>query len=157
MRLLATRSLAFEFEYEQARGASPSKIEESCRHILSPGFEASIPQKGNGSEVSGFVQTHTQFTAKTLAKRAINNGITYLVFERFFKHRLQQLGLSSTCKSVSAIFGLNINQFRILRYNQMPTLVDSLLSDNVQITLQAEDASERRIARQADYNREYGH
>lgn len=147
LRVLAHRSLAFEFIHDQARNGSQSKIDYLCHYVISTNPETDISQKGSRSEVSDFIRRHTRFTSKALARRAVHSGVEYLVFEKFLKHRLQQIGLPDTCESISAILGLHINQFKTLRYNQMPAIVDALLLDDVQITLKADGNREEGVTR----------
>lgn len=140
LRVLAIRSLAFEFNEKQtADGISPTRLDELCHYALSPEMETDISQKGQHSAVSAFVKSDARFTSGVLARRAIHNGVKHLVFERVLANRLQQLDMPNVCEAISAILGLNINQFRCLRYDQMSSLVEELLSENMQINMERDE------------------
>lgn len=154
LRLLAIRSLATEFTTEQLSDKSPTRVDELTAYVLSiePGENGDQQNdaslfRGRGSAVPNFVERLPNISSKPLANRAINSGIKYLVFEKVLKHRLQEFDLPEICEAISAILGLNIQNFRILPYKRMPDLVDTLLLDSMHISLQRDDEPEKEYKR----------
>ena len=141
-----------EFTYEQDeqdQDAARTRVEELTISVLSLSSNPEIDflQKGNQSDVSVFVNRHPRFTFKPLARRSIHTGIKHLVFERVLKHKLQQLQLPDDCEAISAALGLNINQFKSLRYQQIPAVVDELLSDAMILVVGHDKIQKKNITR----------
>lgn len=129
LRVLALRSLALDFNTWQMGRGSKTRTEELVNHVLSPMPDANPVQEGRRSAVAEFVDSQAQFSDfKALARRAIHIGVKHLVFERVAKHHLQQLGLSEQCEAISALLAFNIQNFRIMKYEDMPALLRGLLS-----------------------------
>lgn len=142
LRLLAIRSLASEFTTEQSLLKPQTKVDELVAYVYSveAGTNEHQPDsKGRRSDVSDFVERHSRIsTAAKLANGAINNGIKHLVFEEVLRNRLRERGLPDMSEAVSAILGLNMNNFRSLPYRRMPDLLDVLLADDMKVSLQRE-------------------
>lgn len=88
LRMLALRSLAFEFNDDQVRRGLKSKVEEIWSQLLSASFSSRSINEGRGGRVADFVKRKVEFTSKDLITKAINSGVKHLVFEELLKCRL---------------------------------------------------------------------
>lgn len=132
LRVLAVRSFAFDFIAWQVEHEPRTRIERLVCHVISPTPDVNPVKEGRRSAVAEFVGCQSHFSDfKELAKRSIHIGIKHLVFELVVKHHLQQLGLPSSCEAISALLAWNIQNFRVMRYEEMPALIRGLLSHKV--------------------------
>lgn len=134
LRVLALRSLALEFNDDQVRRGLKSKVEEICSQLLSASFSSRSINEGRGGRVADFVKRKVEFTSKELITKAINSGVKHLVFEELFKCRLEQLGLPGLCEAISVGFALSPDNFKTIRYDEMPVLIEQLLTDGLLIS-----------------------
>lgn len=125
LRVLALRSIALEFtKKQQDDGVSPTRLHELYQHTLPP----KVP---NSSRASIFNIGNKDFLAKSLAA-----GLKYMVFEKVIAaHCHDEQNLASICAAISAIVGLNIDQFRRFRYDEMRCFAQKLISDDKYIQL----------------------
>lgn len=146
LRLLAIRSLATEFTTKQSRDELQTRVDELVTYVLAieptDDDQQGDAPRGRGNAVASFVERLPNISSKPLANRAINSGIKHLVFEKVLQHRLREFDLEEICEAVSAILGLNIQNFRTLPYRGMPGLADALLSDKTHISLQDESGKD---------------
>lgn len=70
-------------------------------------------------------------TSRSLMIKAVNKGVKHLVFENLLKRRLQEHNIPDQCEVISAGFAFSIHSFKTIRYDEMPILVDALLSDGL--------------------------
>lgn len=70
-------------------------------------------------------------TSRSLMIKAVNKGVKHLVFEDLLKRRLQEHNIPDQCEVISAGFAFSIHSFKTIRYDEMPILVDALLSDGL--------------------------
>lgn len=63
--------------------------------------------------------------------KTVNKGVKHLVFENLLKRRLQEHNILDQCEVISAGFAFSIHNFKTIRYDEMPILVDALLSDRL--------------------------
>ncbi|KAJ6016508.1 hypothetical protein N7540_011099 [Penicillium herquei] len=113
IRLLALRSIAQEFTNGQIEDmVTPTKLEELCHHALLP--------KPNGDNIF-------KYDSKDFSSKALSTGLKHLAMENIIASQFQQL--PSIYNAISAVVGLHIDQFRRLRYNEMPNLAIKLLSE----------------------------
>lgn len=78
-------------------------------------------QKGNHSDVSEFVDSNSHFTSKPLTRRSIHNGIKHLSLRESFEGQTSVASATGCLRS-----GLNINQFKSLRYQQIQNGINTL-------------------------------
>lgn len=131
LRILALRSLAFDFNKDQIHYGRQSKVDELCSQILSPDFDHRTLHEGRRSRATVFVEKNFESTSRSLMIKAVNKGVKHLVFENLLKRRLQQHNIPDQCEVISAGFAFSIYNFKTIRYDEMPILVDALLSDGL--------------------------
>lgn len=131
LRILALRSLALDFNKDQIHYGRQSKVDELCSQILSPDFDHRTLHEGRRSRATVFVEKNFEPTSRSLMIKAVNKGVKHLVFEGLLKRRLQQHNIPDQCEVISAGFAFSIHNFKTIRYDEMPILVDALLSDGL--------------------------
>ena len=131
LRILALRSLAIDFNKDQIHYGRESKVDELCSQILSPDFDHRTLHEGRRSRATVFVEKNFESSSRSLMIKAVNKGVKHLVFEGLLKHRLQQHNIPDQCEAISAGFAFSIHNFKTIRYDEMPVLVDALLSDGL--------------------------
>lgn len=120
-RVLALRSLATEYDkYQAEKGISPTRLEELCSYVSSPGT-STLNLKAN----------HT--VKESFKTKALHSGLRHLTIERTLNARLRESGLPGSYEAISAVLALNINHFRCLRYRDFSAVLDKVQSMQIPV------------------------
>lgn len=123
----AQRSLALEYSRYQATMKETRRIDEICCSLWNPqSNKPSSLRKGRGGTLRSWAREYLTFAIEdeNIVCGAISAGIKQLVIEESLQQKLSQAGSHLKSSGISAVTALAIQEFKSLRLEDIPSLVE---------------------------------